>query len=214
MWHLAGVAYDPVPIAAFRHAHALPKTFGVAYFQPKDFTGLASIDGAGAHLQHLRNELLGALPTTIARPLLLAQCEALAHDFAQRLQSINVHIGLRESELGFAVAGFSDFLQSWAFAQWRAYAQHQPPPTAAQVYAQWLSQSMRLEGSAHAYAHANVTWQVWVVHDLYGRAGLLVDTGTARHAVADPVYSCPANAFMQGLLCALADALAARLGSA
>lgn len=213
MWHLDGETHVPVPIATFRRAHALPKTFGVAHFQPKDFRGLASIEGAGASMQRLRDALLATLPATIAHPLLLTTCEELTRTFEQLLRGINVHIGLRESELGFAIAGFSDFLRGWTFALWHAHVNHQPAPSSAHVYAEWLAQSVRLEGTAHDYAHAGGTWRVWVVHDLYGRAGLLIDTGTARHAVADPVYSCPANAFMQSLLCALADALAARLVS-
>lgn len=211
-WQINGTTYMPQPISAFRRAHALPKTFGVAHFQPKDFDGLASIEGAGNALLDMRNTLLDGLPAHVPIPSLLPLCNALTHAFEQALLAINAQVGLRDVELGFAVAGFSDFLQAWGFAVWQAHAQGNTTPDSASVYAAWLEASVRLEQTPFAYEHAGEVWQVWVVHDLYGRAGLLIQAGNVWHAVADVAYSCPANAYMEGLLCDIAEAIAGRLG--
>jgi hypothetical protein len=50
-----GISHTFMPIRAFRTAHNLPPEFGVALFEPKDYTGLGSINRAGAEERRARD---------------------------------------------------------------------------------------------------------------------------------------------------------------
>jgi hypothetical protein len=111
-----------VPIKAYRALHGLPTSFGIAHFEPKDYTDLARIDhaAAGAALNDLRRLTLAqAQAFADKRPQVSAWVSAvddLARMFAKELERINAVVGLRPNELDFAISGFYDVCKAWSFA--------------------------------------------------------------------------------------------------
>jgi hypothetical protein len=200
--------HDFIPLKAFRAAHALPDSFSVAYFEPKDFGGLATIEHASAELKHLREHLLTLIPQRLTTIELLRATDGLQHEFEQALRQSNATIGLREPEIAFAVAGFGDGLRAWCFALIRAQTiPNSPHPIFAAVYQEWFGQSGRLSSQVHEYEHQGAGWRVQIVNHLYGRAGLLVQTPHATYYVQDSIYTCPAESYMFNLLSEVAQAL-------
>lgn len=199
-----GLARDFVPIKTFRAAHNLPESFGVALFEPKDFTGLGSIDRAGAALNTVRAAVLAALPERMAANDWLNVLPGLARLFESKLYEINHEVGLREPEIGFAVSGFLDVLQAVAYAVIRARASGAPPPTFERVYAGWLDGSIRVSQTVHRYAHEGAEWSIRVITNAYGRAGMIIEAGEATYYVYDGALACPAEGFMARLLAEVA----------
>jgi hypothetical protein len=189
-----------IPIRVFRAAHGLPDRFGVALFEPKDFTGLGRIDTAGAALNSVRAAVLAALPPAGMPQMWQAALPALRDLFAARLREINPEVGLREVEIDFAVAGFADVCEAVLWAALSARASRRAPPSFREVYADWLDSTVRVSQTVHEYTHRGETWRVRVVHHAYGRAGLVVETAAETHYVADGALACPAEGFMTGLL--------------
>lgn len=191
-----------VPIKVFRAAHDLPETFGVAFFQPKEYDGLGSIDGAaaGAALNRLRASLLSAVPDRAAAPDLLMLIDGLIDRFRADLYAINDAIGLRPEEVEFAIAGFADVIQTYAYGLLRARMTADALPSFEAVYANWLQDSVRVSGSEAVYHEGGRDWRVRIVSHVYGRVGLIVETGAEVHHVYDSLLACPAEGFMQALL--------------
>jgi hypothetical protein len=188
-------------LQAFRQAHHLPESFGVALFEPKDFTGLARIDTASTELKQIRAQVIHAAESGPANRL--DAINALTPVFRAALLAVNDSIGLRETEIDFAVNGFDDMLRRWCY---------QPGPADFEtVYAGWLADSVRLSTQVHVYEHAGQVFHVQILNNLYGRIGLRVSPPAGEPVeVLDGALACPAQGFMQGLLREVVEVLAAR----
>jgi hypothetical protein len=190
---------DAVPLAQFRAAHGLPSDFGVALFEPKDRAGLGSLDGAGAALTGVR-----ARVTAQAAALALHDPRAWALDGADRaaalfraaLEDANAAIGLRPSEIDYAVAGFHAVVSAYVFAWLRAGER----PDFTAVYADWLAGTWRASALAHPYDHAGERWTIHILNNAYGRVGLRVKRPSETTFVRDEALACPASGFMAALL--------------
>lgn len=199
-----GEEHDFIPIRDFRAKYDLPEIFGVATFEAKDYVGLGRIDRAGEALNSVRADVLEALPARMTAQGWLAFLPGLTQFFEAKLNVINPHVGLKEVEIGFAVAGFSDVCHALAYALLRARAAGESLPEFRAVYAEWLSNSVRVFSEVHPYTHQGQTWQVRVIAHAYGRAGLLVSAGQSTYYVYDPALACPAEGFMVTLLAEVA----------
>lgn len=191
------------PIRAFREAHGLPPTFGVALFEPKDYTGLGRIDQAGAELNAVRAAVLAAIPARLTIQAWLGFAPELTRFFTDQLYAINSKVNLRDVEIEFAAAGFSDVCQAVIYAIMRAHGAA-PPPFEA-IYGAWLDQTTRVSQTVHAYGD----WQVQIVTHAYGRAGLIVRAGDETFYVQDSALSCPAEGYMASLLAEVAARIVA-----
>jgi hypothetical protein len=200
------------PIKAFREAQHLPPEFGVALFEPKDYTGLGRIDGAGAELNIVRAAVLDAIPARLVLPNALAFVADLTRLFTDQLYAINPKVRLHDVEIEFAAAGFANVLQGLIYALVRqrsllAHAQDSAPPSFEAVYGEWLDASARVSATIYPYQG----WQVQIVTHAYGRAGLIVRMEAETHYLADSAIGCPAEGFMAALLAEAAAQLTAAL---
>ena len=208
--NIDGQSYVFIPIRAFRAAHDLPLQFGVAMFEPKAYEGLGSIEGAGAELNSVRSALLAAIPPSISPTELLPKVELLTSLFETQLYSVNHVVGLRPVEVDFAVAGFADVTQAFAYALVRARLGGDPPDFEA-IYQNWLESSARVAYTIHDFIHNDRIWQVQVVSHAYGRAGLIAQSEGEIYYVADASIACPAEGFMAGILRDVCEGLAAAI---
>ncbi len=200
---IEGAPRNLVPIQAFRTAQKLPSAFGVTLFEPKDFSGLGRLEASADALHTLRERVLNEVAPNLPPLQWLDLFERLASCFEAELRAANAQIGLRESEIGFAVSGFSDVLNTYAYAVVRAEVEQTPRPTFQAVYAQWYADSVRISSQQHTYVHGAALWQVQIINAAYGRIGLVVQTDQTRHYVQDASYTCPAEGFMSRLLSAI-----------
>lgn len=194
-----GIPYTFVPIKEFRAAHNLPPAFGINLFEAKDYAGLGRIDAAGSHLNALRDNIIEALPPRLPPMQWLNEVAAVTRQFQKYLYHINDHVGLRDVEVEFAVAGFSDVLQVYAYALARAEAARSPIPDFRVLYEEWLFGTAKVFNERHAYMIDDQPCTVRVVAHAYGRIGLLIHAAQT-YAVYDPVLACPAEGFMSGFL--------------
>jgi hypothetical protein len=194
-----------IPIKEFRQRYALPESFGVALFEPKDFAGLAAIDRAGQEMNELRQGLLNMLPERLTKMDLLNVSDEQREAFRAGLYSINTKINLKPEEVEFAVSGFGDVLHNWAYALIRGNAEFK------QVYYHWLNDSVRVSQDEHEYLHEGLVWRVHILNHAYGRMGLRVEIGESVRYLADGIYSCPAEGYMLGLLGEICEAIKGRL---
>jgi hypothetical protein len=206
-----GLPQNFVPIKHFRAEYGLPDDFGVRYFEPKDYTGLATLDHAGEALNHLRDELIATLPRHVRLPELMPLLDALRGNFESELRAMNAMVGLREPEIGFAVAGLGDMLQTWLYALIQSHATKQPSPDFQTIYDDWLQQSVRLSSMQHDYTHHTARWHIQIVNHVYGRVGLQVTMGDVAVYVQDARDACPAAGFMLNLLRDITNAILQRL---
>lgn len=202
---LYGKTHTLIPIRVFRAQHGLPDNFGVACFEPKDYTGLAAINQASAELQSLRDCVLQDVPSPPPLMSLLSHVDRLQEKFETELREINPRIGLGEPEIEFAVAGFGDVCRAWAYALIRARGGTQPD--FATVYMEWLNDSVRISSQAHTYHHHSDAWTICVLNTIYGRIGLEIETPDSTLYIADAIYACPADGFMASLLQEVAERL-------
>jgi hypothetical protein len=199
-----GVRRDFTPIKAFREAYGLPPEFGVALFEPKDFTGLGRIDSAGADLNAARAAVLAAIPDRLPLANALAFVDDLTRRFTDQLYAINANVNLHDVEIEYAAAGFSNVLQAVVYAAFRARGT--TPPFEA-IYGEWLDSSARVSQTIHTYRG----WKVQIVTHAYGRAGLIVRMDDDTHYVADSALGCPAEGYMGALLAETAARITAAL---
>ncbi|MBI1279077.1 MAG: hypothetical protein GC179_13195 [Anaerolineaceae bacterium] len=198
-----GIRYDFMPIRDFRAIHQLPATFNISLFESKDYTGLGRIDAAGAALHQLHDAVIAALPAK-ALPLdWLSLLPDVTHSFETQLYQINDQIGLRDVEIEFAVAGFSDALQAYAYAFVYAHSTHTPLPDFISVYSEWLNGTVKAFAQEHTYIVGDESCTVQVVAHAYGRIGLLIHA-SQTYAIYDPALACPAEGFMTQLLIEIA----------
>jgi hypothetical protein len=209
---IEGQIHDFIPIKEFRARFDLPLAFGVALFEPKDYAGLGRIDRAGAELNTVRQTVLEAIPDRMPLQNGMAFLSELTALFQRKLYDINPHVGLKDVEIEFAVAGFGDVCQALLYALLRARAGGNPLPDFHQLYGEWLDSSVRIFGETYEYTHAGQTWRVRLLAHAYGRAGLIVDTGAETHYVYDPSLGCPAEGYMAALLSDVAERIIAATG--
>ncbi len=208
LFTIDSVPYDFTSIKDFRATYHLPPEFGVALFEPKDYAGLGRIDRAGAELNGLREAVLAAIPQQATD--WLAFVPYLTRVFEQQLKAINPQVGLRDVEVDFAVSGFSDGLQAYAYALARAKVAREPLPDFRRVYAEWLNSTLKVFTQVYPFTLHEQVCQVQIVAHAYGRMGLLIHMGNLTHAVYDPALACPAEGFMTALL----SEVAAQIGLA
>lgn len=206
-----GQMRDFMDIRSFRAEHTLPPEFSVALFEPKDYTGLASIEGAGAELNGVREAVLAFIPPTLTVSKFPDLVARLASFFRAELEAINLRVKLKPEEIDFAVAGFEDVCRALMYALIQAHATHTPPPDFGSIYAAWLDGTTRLSQKAHTYQYQGMVWTVHIVNHAYGRVGLIVEDGRLAHYVRDASLACPAEGFMFGLLGEVAACFAAAL---
>ncbi len=190
-----GSARDFTPIKQFRAAHNLPPEFGVALFEPKDYTGLGRIDHAGAELNSLRAAVIAALPSQSTPAQWIGFIPELTRRFTAQLYAINAQVKLRDVEIEFAAAGFADVCQALGYALF----QPSVPPFEA-IYGRWLDDTTRVSQTIHTYGD----WRIQIVTHAYGRAGLIVRADGASFYLQDSALGCPAEGFMAALLAEVA----------
>lgn len=188
------------PIRQFRTDYHLPDNFGITYFEPKDFTGMASIEGAGDALDSLRQAIVGIIAPRITPIPTFESIEKIVHQFDATLRVVNKHIGLRDVEIGYATSGFGDVLNAWLYEQMRAYQTKSTATPFDQVYADWVANSGRRSEKMYIYPHQNVEWGIRLLNNAYGRVGLQVDMPDKTAYVHDTTYLCPAEGFVHQLL--------------
>lgn len=196
---IEGITYHLISIKEFRALHHLPQTFNINLFESKDYTGLGHIDSAGAALNQLRLTLIAAIPQQVHPMNWLSVIPDLTRSFEEHMYQINDQVGLRDVEIEFAVAGFSDALQAYAYAIVYANSTHTPLPEFQHVYTEWLNGTTRIYADQHTYILDDQTCTVQVIANAYGRMGLLIHAAET-YAVFDPMLACPAEGFMTTLL--------------
>lgn len=195
-----GQPREMIDLKAFRRVHDLPPDFGVGYFEPKDYTGLARIDTAGAPMNALRDHVLNAIPSSLTLPEMFNVISDLTTLFSDQLYAINDHVNLKDVEIEYAVAGFSDVLQAYFYERMRASAAKTSPQSFVMIYNTWLVNSTRISQPAHEYTHQGATWHVNILNNAYGRFGLIVTLPDETVYVADMSLGCPADGYMSNLL--------------
>jgi hypothetical protein len=216
LW-IDGRAYDFIPLKTFRAEYHLPDSFGVALFEPKDYTDLGSIEHAGEALNQVHDKILARIPDHLSLMDLLACKDDLQNYFHQCLLEINDQVRLHPPEIEFAVAGFGDVLQGLVYALIRHHSTYPDlPPTPdlfTQAYHEWLMDSVRVSQTLHPYPYPDDAWSVQVVTHAYGRVGLIIHTPHTFHYVYDSRLACPAEGYMHNLLSDMATALLKALTS-
>src|SRR5688500_7363972 len=102
-----------MPIAAFRELYNLDEDFAVSLFQPKDYQGLGSINGAGASLHQVYESVIAAIPEQNPQAGWRAFLLELQILFRQQLLAINKQVGLKSSEIDYAVLKFGAICQEF-----------------------------------------------------------------------------------------------------
>ncbi len=212
---IGGVRREFVPLPALSQQWGLPDEFCIAHFEPKDWQGLGSLDGAGKALEKVKQQVLRATPRRLTANSLPGWVEPLTGVFRRALVGANEEVGLRESEIDFAVAGFRAITQAVADHLIRlSYANRADPGLIrsqydyAAIYRAWLDESVEVSGMTHAYTHNGARFDVRVIYYAYGRVGLEVrPAGGETYYVADLALACPAASYMQELCGAVGERL-------
>ncbi|MFN8449487.1 MAG: hypothetical protein U0521_13095 [Anaerolineae bacterium] len=160
-----GVPRPFMPIRVFREAHGLPPTFGVALFEPKDYTGLGRIDQAGGGIERRARGGARRHPRAVGR-FTAIRLRARTLPASSRINSTP---SIPKStcttwKSSSPPPGSPDVCQAVLYAIMRAHGAA-PPPFEA-IYGEWLDQTARVPQRFSAYAH----WQVQIVtHALRAR---------------------------------------------
>lgn len=209
-----------VPIQTFRDTWDLPDNFTVAYFEPKNWA-VGSIDGSGKLLAVVKDRVIEAVESRTSWNELPLTVEKLALIFRIELESANRAIGLREAEIDFAVAGFSDVLNAAAYDLIRLSQKFSHIPAEicegfnfATIYQAWLNETVRVSSVAHEYQHENLRLKVQVIYNAYGRIGMKVQTADEVYYVVDTALACPAAGYMYDLCSTVARELCAAVEAA
>jgi hypothetical protein len=203
-----GIERRFTPVKEFRQQYQLPSNFGVRLFEPKDYTGLGSIEAAGAELNAVRAAVLAALQPPRPLAAWMRSAPEIAALFHENLRQINHNVHLRDNEIEFAVAGFHDVLQAVVYELIRARAAQHPPASFESLYAAWIHSTIRLSHTVHLYPYRDQpTWEVQVLTHVYGRFGMVIQTVDGTRCVYDAALACPALGYMGSLLAETADAI-------
>lgn len=204
-----------VPVRDFRAANGLPPDFGINLFVEKDYARLGSIEGAANELRSLRQSVLAAIPFQVPDSGWMGFSLAIQLIFNHKLREVNPRIGLRRSEIEYAVIGFGQVIQAFIHAMIEARMRGAPLPDFAQVYTDWLNRTVEVSSqTTFPYRHGEQEWRVSVVRHAFGRIGLIVQTDRATHHVYDPEIACPAESFMYLLLRDVASRLSTLMQNA
>jgi hypothetical protein len=120
--------------------------------------------------------------------------------FLHQLREVNSGIGLKESEITYAGAGFADACQAVIYEASKAQMMNRPVPLFLDVYSQWLNKTIEVSHRVYSYRHNNELWKIQTIRHIYGRVGLIIETPRATHYVYDTHLACPAEGFMYSLL--------------
>lgn len=189
-----GVAHEFTPIKAFRAMHHLPDNFGVAHFEPKNYSGLGSIEHKGSELNFMREMVVESLPSDMTPHQWMNFLPTLEKTFRRHLLLSGT--GLREFEVDFAVAGLHNVCQAMIYAKIQASAQQKPVASFEEIYDTWLQSTVRISQNAYPYND----WRVKMVNHAYGRIGLMIQAGDETYYVLENSLACPAERFMHDLL--------------
>lgn len=203
---IKGKHRELIDIKTFRAERRLSADFGVATFEPKDYTGLGSIEGAGAALNTLKQGVLEAIPTGLTLKQWMTFVPDLSQRFRDQLNAINPQVGLRDVEVDFAVAGFTDLCQTMLYARMSARS-YGGGRGFEEIHTEWLNNSVRVSKQVHTYTHEGRLWAVQIVNHIYGRVGLMIRIGETTHYVRDSSLACPAEKFIEGLAREVAEQL-------
>jgi hypothetical protein len=189
------------PISKFRDEKGLSPDFGVDLFQVKNYAGLGSIKNAGEVMRRLHNDMVDAVPaeiTPLGWQVAVIRLQAL---FQSKLHEINPCIGLKQTEIDYAVNGFGEVTQRYLYALMSAKMRRQSPPAYEAVYEQWLDESIvyTREYIRCTVEERDEVWQVHIAAHAFGRFGLIVQTQDETHYLLDTSIACPAEAFMENL---------------
>jgi hypothetical protein len=188
-----------VPVGGFRSQFSLPADFGISLFMPKNYTGLGRIDHAGNELQMVYENLLASIPTSPPDSWMGLTID-LQGIFHRQLCTINAKVGLKRSEIEYAVIGFGQVCQSFVHQLIVSRMKNQPIPTFTDVYIQWLNQSIRCIQPHFFYQHWEQLWKIYVVAHAFGRIGMIIHMDNENHYVWDAALSCRAEGFMYTVL--------------
>jgi len=193
------IRHNLTPIRKFRADYHLSDTFGLSLFEPKNFEGLANLEGSGEALDVLKDAIIHALPPRLTTLPTFDFLEHIVRLFENTLNAVNPLIGLRDVEIGYAVSGFSDILNSWLYDAIRATQTHIAPTPFDVVYADWLANSGRRSEKMYTYSYQDDEWKIRFLYNAYGRVGFQVDMSTQTTYVQDTIYICPAEGFIHQL---------------
>ena len=192
----------------------MPDSFNIGCFEPKNWEGLGSIEGAGPVLVAIKQQVTEAVAPKIELPHLMGAVDELTYVFRQELATANEQIGLRPSEFDFAVSGFNDVIQAVAYRL--VQLAHTYPDNSAriqdefdfsEVYQTWLNDSTGVFSTVHVYDHDGARFEVRMVYNAYGRVGLQVQVSDEVYYVVDMTMACPASNYMRDLYGDVAKAL-------
>jgi hypothetical protein len=185
----------------FRAEKGLASDFGISLFQPKNYAGLGSIKNAGEALRQLHNAVVEAVPARLPALGWQASLVSLQMLFQAKLREINPQIGLRTSEIDYAVSGFGEVMQRYLYALMSARLRGQPAPDFEDIYEQWLNSTIvyTLEHIRFLQEDTDEVWQVQVAAHAFGRFGLIVQTPIETRYLRDSSILCPAAGFMESL---------------
>jgi hypothetical protein len=105
-----------MPLETFRAMYGLDSGFGITLFQPKDYRDLGSIEGAGIALRNVYATLLAAVPDLPPPTGWMAFTLQLQILLRQQLYAINAQVGLKTSEIDFAVLNFGAICQEYVYS--------------------------------------------------------------------------------------------------
>jgi len=202
-----------IPIHTFRLTYNLPSEFSVRFFMPKDESHLGHIDGSYLELQILHQAVLASIPAS-PPPSWIALGLELQQVFHRQLCAINAKIGLKRSEIEYAVVGFGQVIQSFIHRTVVAFMKEKPIESFNPIYQDWLNDSVRGLLPGFHYPYQGKTWYVRILRHAYGRIGMSVQINNQTHYIWDAELSCPAEGFMYGLLRDVIERLAALAGQA
>ncbi len=209
-----------VPLVDFRNQWHLPETFGIVYFEKKDWP-VGDLREARQPLSFVKQRVLEAVPLQVLPPELLLQIEQLTTIFRYELEQVNEDIGLREVEIDFAVDGFHNVLHDVAYRLLELNQVYRGDTGQIRAefdftgcYQAWLDAVTRVLTTSYSYTHNGVMFDVRIVYSAYGRVGLEVTVNDQVHYVLDSTLACPAINFMEVLCRQTAQALCEALTSA
>ena len=210
---IEGELREFVPLSTFRGRWKLPSEFGVAYFEPKDWDVGAMDYSSHETLKEIKHAVVAGVPKTLLNSDLLLQPQRLAAIFREKLQVANVHIGLNEDQLDFAVDGFQNILQNISYDLIRLQQTYRDPLEAQRqfnfdaIYQQWLNDSVTIFAKTYTYAQAGTDFEIRIISYVYGRMGFQARVAGDTYYVLDMTLACPAWRFMGQLSRSVAESL-------
>jgi hypothetical protein len=197
-----------IAITEFRENYQLEDNFAVALFQPKDYQGLGSIEGAASDLATFYETMIVAIPNHTPKSGWVAFLMELQILFRHQLYAINGHIGLKASEINYAVLNFGAICQEFVSSLITKRIRGEPSACFDEVYETWLNRTIEIS-HPYFYLYHDELWYIELVKHAYGRMGLIIKTPTDTHYVYDTSLACPAEKFMERLSRAITEKISA-----